>query len=144
MARPRHRLSASIAQPRHWATFLGAFAAAALVLAAVGIFGMLSYAVSVRRREIGVRIALGARPRAVVGMIGGRGLGHALVGTALGLVAALVGTRSVATMPFDVRANDPGPLAGAAVILLAVALLACWLPARRAAAIDPMEAIRFD
>jgi predicted permease len=138
------RLSASIAQPRHWATLLGGFAAAALVLAAVGIFGMLSYAVSTRRREIGVRMALGARRRAVIGMIVRRGLGHALVGTAVGLVAAVVGARSVATMLFGVRASDPAPLAGAALVLLAVALVACWLPARRAAAIDPMEAIRLD
>jgi predicted permease len=136
------RLSASVAQPRHWATLLGAFAVAALVLAAVGIFGMLSYTVSTRRREICVRMALGARQGAVVRMIVRRGIAHAAVGAALGLVGALVGTRSVATVLFGVGAHDPVTLAGVTLTLLAVALVACWLPARRAAAIDPVDAIR--
>jgi ABC-type antimicrobial peptide transport system permease subunit len=105
---------------------------------------MLSYTVSARRREIGVRMALGARRRAVIGMIVGRGLGHAFAGTMIGLVAAVVATRSVAAVLFGVRANDPGTLAMAALVLLAVALIACWLPARRAARIDPMEAIRLE
>ncbi|MEP7348158.1 MAG: FtsX-like permease family protein, partial [Gemmatimonadaceae bacterium] len=138
------RLYSSIAQPRNWAVLLGGFAAAALVLAAVGIFGMLSYTISERRREIGVRMALGARQRAVVGMVVRRGLTHALVGTALGLVAALVGTRALSTSLFGVSASDPVTLASVTVILLVVAVLACWLPARRAAAIDPVDAIRVD
>ena len=138
------RINASVAEPRHWTALLGAFAAAALTLAAVGIFGMLSYAVSTRRREIGVRMALGARQRTVVGMIVGRGLAHAALGTALGLVAALVGTRSVAVVLFGVSARDPVTLGTVTAILLGVALMACWLPARRAAAIDPMEAIRVE
>jgi len=142
MAPMRDRLMASIAEPRHWATLLGGFAAAALVLASVGIFGMLSYTVSTRRREIGVRMALGARQGAVVGMIVRRGLAYAGVGTALGLVAALVATRSVGTVLFGVTPNDPATLAAVTLALLGVAVVASWLPARRAAAIDPVEAIR--
>jgi predicted permease len=138
------RLMASIAQPRHWATLLGGFAAAALVLASVGIFGMLSYTVSTRRREIGVRMALGARQAAVVGMIVRRGLAHAAAGTALGLVAALVATRSVGTVLFGVTPHDPRTLAEVTVALLVVALVASGLPARRAAAIDPVDAIRLE
>jgi predicted permease len=138
------RLYASVAQPRHWATLLGAFAAAALALAAVGVFGMLSYMVSTRRREIGVRMALGARPRMVVRMVIGNGLAHAIVGSALGLAAALLGTRALTTVLYDVGPGDPGTLALATLTLLVVALVACWLPARRAASIDPLEAIRHE
>jgi len=138
------RLNASIAEPRHWMTLLGAFAVAALVLAGVGIFGMLSYTVSMRRREIGVRMALGARRQAVVRLVVGRGLLHATIGAVLGLGAALVATRSIATVLFGVSPHDPMALAAVTVILLGVALIACWLPAHRAAAIDPMDAIRLE
>jgi predicted permease len=144
VASMEERLYASVAQPRQWAALLGAFAAAALALAAVGVFGMLSYMVSTRRREIGVRMALGAGPRTVVRMVIASGLTHALVGSVLGLVAALVGTRALTTVLYDVSAHDPGTLGLATVTLLAVALLACWLPARRAAATDPLEAIRHE
>jgi ABC-type antimicrobial peptide transport system permease subunit len=105
---------------------------------------MLSYMVSTRRREIGVRLALGAGPRAIVRMVVGNGLTHAIVGSALGLVAALLATRALTTVLYDVSAGDPGTLALATLALLAVALVACWLPARRAAAIDPLEAIRHE
>lgn len=138
------RLYASVAQPRQWATLLGAFAATALGLAAVGVFGMLSYMVSTRRREIGVRMALGAGRGKVVRMVVGGGISHALAGSALGLVAAFAGTRLLTNVLYDVRPGDPGVLAAATVALLAVALVACWLPARRAATIDPLEAIRHD
>ena len=144
MASMEERLYASVAQPRQWATLLGAFAAAALGLAAVGVFGMLSYMVSTRRREIGVRMALGAAPRSVVRMVIRNGLMHALAGSALGLIAALIGTRALKTVLYDVSAGDPGTLALATLALLAVAMLACWLPARRAAATDPLEAIRHE
>jgi predicted permease len=136
------RLYTSIAQPRQWVTVLGAFAAAALALAAVGVFGMLSYMVSTRRREIGVRMALGAEPRRIVRMVVGSGLTHALVGSALGLAAALIATRAVTSVLYDVSPGDPATLLVATLALLIVALVACWLPARRAAAIDPLEAIR--
>jgi putative ABC transport system permease protein len=138
------RLYRSMAQPRHWVALLGAFAAAALGLAAIGIFGMLSYMVTTRRREIGVRMALGAGRRTVVRMIVGNGLTHALVGSALGLIAALLSTRALTTLLYDVSASDPTALAAVTAVLLAVALVACWLPARRAATIDPLEAIRHE
>lgn len=142
MATMDDRLYASIAQPRHWTTLLGSFAAAALVLAAVGIFGMLSYTVSSRRREIGVRVALGARRHAVVGLVVRRGMAHALIGIACGLGAALVGTRWMSASLFGVSATDPVTLAAVSALLLGAAFVACWLPARRAAAIDPLEAMR--
>jgi predicted permease len=138
------RLYRSMAQPRHWTALLGAFAAAALALAAIGIFGMLSYMVTTRRREIGVRMALGAGRRTVVQMIVRSGLTHAVVGSALGLVAALLSTRALTTVLYDVSASDPTALAAVTAVLLAVALAASWLPARRAATIDPLEAIRYE
>jgi len=138
------RVAESVAQPRHWTAILGGFAAAALGLAAVGVFGMLSYTVSARRREIGVRMALGARRRDVIGMVVRRGMGHALAGAAIGLVAAAGGARWLESALFEVRATDPPTLAAVTLLLLAVALVASWLPARRAASIDPMEAIRVE
>jgi predicted permease len=136
------RVHESIAQPRHLTALLGGFAAAAVALAAVGIFGMLSYTVSARRREIGVRMALGATRHTVVGMIVRRGMGHAVAGALLGLAVALVGTRWLASTLFDVGATDPLTLGAVTLLLLVVALVACWLPARGAAGIDPVEAIR--
>ena len=136
------RVYASIAQPRHLTTLLGGFAVAALALAAVGIFGMLSYTVSARRREIGVRMALGAPHGAVVRMIVRRGMGHAVAGAVLGLAAALAGARWLAGALYEVRATDPATLTAVTLLLLGVAFVACWLPARRAAMIDPTEAIR--
>jgi putative ABC transport system permease protein len=138
------RLYASVAQPRQWATLLGTFAAVALGLAAVGVFGMLSYMVSTRRREIGVRMAIGAQPRMIVRMVVGSGLMHAILGSALGLGAALIGTRALTSVLYDVSPGDPVTLGLATVALLVVAMFACWLPARRAAAIDPLEAIRHE
>jgi putative ABC transport system permease protein len=138
------RLYASVAEPRQWTMLLGAFAAAALGLAAVGVFGMLSYMVSTRRREIGVRMAIGAQPRMIVRMIVRSGLVHAIIGSALGLGAALIGTRTLTNVLYDVSPGDPVTLGLATLALLGVALFACWLPARRAAAIDPLEAIRHE
>jgi putative ABC transport system permease protein len=89
-------------------------------------------------------MALGAGPRMIVRMVVGSGLMHAIVGSVLGLVAALIGTRALTSVLYDVSAGDPSTLALATVALLAVALVACWLPARRAAAIDPLEAIRHE
>jgi putative ABC transport system permease protein len=154
VATMENRLYQSMAQPRHWATLLGAFAITALGLAAIGIFGMLSYAVSMRKREIGVRMALGAGRQSVVRMVVGNGLTHAVIGSAVGLVAALAGARMLASadqpdplqtqMLYGVSARDPATLALVTVVLLGVALFACWLPARRAATIDPLEAIRHE
>ncbi|HSR93171.1 MAG TPA: ABC transporter permease [Gemmatimonadales bacterium] len=138
------RVYRSVAQPRNWMVLLSGFATTALLLAGVGIFGMLSYTVRARRREIGVRMALGARQPAVVSMIVRRGMRHALLGTALGLAAAFAGTRALHSTLFDLSTTDPLTLAAVTLLLLGVALIACWLPARRAAAIDPVEAIRLE
>jgi putative ABC transport system permease protein len=142
VASMEERLYTAVAQPRQWATLLGAFAAAALGLAAVGVFGMLSYSVSTRRREIGVRMAVGAQPRRIIRMVVGSGITHAIIGSAIGVGAALLGTQALTNVLFDVQPGDPVMLGLATLALLVVALVACWLPARRAAAIDPLEAIR--
>ena len=142
IATMEERLYSSMAQPRQWAILLGAFAAAALALAALGVFGMLSYIVHARRREIGVRMALGAHGASVVRLIVGKGFRHAAVGSVIGLGAALIGTRALTTVLYDVSPADPRTLGMATLALLVVALFACWLPARRAAAIDPLEVMR--
>lgn len=138
------RLYHAVAGPRQWASLLGVFAGTALGLAAIGVFGMLSYMVGTRRREIGVRMALGARRTTVVRMVLASGLAHALLGTVVGLAVALLGTRSLAPSLHGVEATDPSTMALATTVLLGVAVVACWLPARRAAGIAPMEAIRVD
>jgi putative ABC transport system permease protein len=136
------RMYLSLTEPRHWTALLGGFASTAVVLAAIGMFGLLSYTVSARRREIGVRMALGARAGSVVGLILRRGVGNALLGLALGLAATLAMRRWLSGALFDVSATDPATLITVTAILFGVALAACWLPARRAARIDPVEAIR--
>ena len=144
IATMEERLYATIAQPRQWATLLGFFAAAALVLAALGVYGMLSYMVGSRRRELGVHLALGAQPQAVARMVVTSGLKLALVGSIIGLVVALVSGRALTNLLYQVSARDARTLALAAAVLLVVAFVACWLPARRAASIDPLVAIRHD
>ena len=121
---------------------LAAFAAAAALLAAVGIYGVMSYAVSLRTREIGVRMALGADPRSVLRLVVGGGMAVAVAGAAAGLAAAFLLTRLMAGLLYGVRASDPATYAGVAVALLAIAFAASWIPARRAARIDPMKALR--
>jgi predicted lysophospholipase L1 biosynthesis ABC-type transport system permease subunit len=121
---------------------LAAFAAAAALLAAGGIYGAMSYAVSLRTREIGVRMALGADPRSVLRLVVGQGMTVALAGAAVGLGAALLLTRLMAGLLYGVRASDPATYACVAAALLAIALAATWIPARRAARIDPMKALR--
>ncbi len=135
------RLHASIAQPRHWATLLVAFAAAALMLSAVGIFGVLSYSVRRQTREIGVRMALGADAGSVLGLVLRRGMTHATVGVVVGLAVSLYATRWLESMLFGVVATDPLTLGAVCTLLLLVAFVACYLPGRRAAKIDPIEAI---
>ena len=138
------RVYSSIASERNWATLLGGFAIAALALAAVGIFGMLSYLVTARKREIGVRLALGARRREVLAMILRRGMTFALPGAALGILVTLLTGRWLAAILYEVGAADLSTLTAVTLLLLAVAVLACYLPARRAASVTPMEAIRDD
>jgi hypothetical protein len=116
----------------------------ALVIGAVGLYGVLAYGVTLRRREIGVRIALGAAASDVSRMIARRGLALAGAGVAAGLVGALVTMRLMRGLLYGVSPTDPAALAATCAVLLAVALLASWLPARRAAAVDPIEALRRD
>lgn len=114
----------------------------ALTLGAVGVYGVMAYAVSMRRREIGVRIALGAEPRSVSRMISRQGIELGLAGTAIGLVVALIVTRVLRGLLFGISPMDPVTLAGTTIVLLLIALLASWGPARRAAAVDPSDALR--
>jgi ABC-type antimicrobial peptide transport system permease subunit len=119
-----------------------AFAALALLLASVGLYGVQSYAVTQRSREIGLRMALGATGRSVLGMVVGRGLALTGVGLAPGLALAAVGTRSMKTMLYGVDALDPSTFAGVAALLCGIAALACWMPARRASRVDPIVVLR--
>ena len=131
----------SLNDPRRWTVMLGAFAAVGMALAALGVFGLMSYVVRQRRREIGVRLALGAEPSAVTRLIVARGIRHAAVGSAIGLVVTLALVRRVNTMLFGVSPTDLGTIGSMAGLLLVVALFACWLPGRRAGKIRPLEAI---
>ena len=132
----------SIDNPRFFATLSAAFAALALVLAAIGIYGVMAYAVSQRTSEIGVRIALGATPGEVFRLVVGDGLKLTAVGIALGLAGALLMARSLSTLLFGVQPRDPVTLVATASILLLVAGVACGIPARRATRVDPMVALR--
>jgi putative ABC transport system permease protein len=123
---------------------MGAFAGQALLLACLGVYGVLAYGVSRRTHEIGVRLALGARPLDVIRLVLRQGAGMAALGVALGLVLAVGVGRLLEGILFGVSFWDPQPLFATAGVLVAVVLLACVLPARRAAAVDPMAALRID
>jgi putative ABC transport system permease protein len=132
----------SVAQQRFSMLLLGLFAAIALFLAAVGLYGVVAYTVSQRTQEIGVRMAIGAQRGDVLGMIVGGGMKLALVGVAIGLAGALALSRLLATMLYEVTPLDPPSYAITAAVLLAVAALACYVPARRAMRVDPIVALR--
>jgi predicted permease len=134
----------SISQERFQTFLLGSFSAIALVLAAVGIFGVISYSASQRTHEIGIRVALGAQPRDVLRLILGQGAKLALVGLGVGIIAAFLFTRLMSSLLYSVSPKDPVTFASVAIVLLAVALAACYIPARRAMRVDPMVALRYE
>jgi putative ABC transport system permease protein len=136
--------AAALAQPRFLALLLGAFAALALTLAAVGTYGVIGYLAARRTHEIGVRMALGARGEAVLRMVLGEAVALGAAGVAAGVLGAALLTRLLASQLYAVRALDPLTFVAVPALLLGVALLAAWLPARRAAATQPGVALRAD
>ena len=137
-------ISTSAAQPRMIAQITGLFAGFALLLAAVGIYGVMAYSVSMRKQEMGIRLALGARPADILRMVVGLGMRLTLIGVALGLACSLALTRLLASLLFGVRANDPFVFSAAALVLLIAAFLASYLPARRATRVDPIAVLRYE
>jgi predicted permease len=134
----------AVARPRLLAWLLGVFGTIGLTLGALGIFGVLAFAVSQRRREIGVRVALGASPRSVLRLILAQGMLLAVSGVVIGVVGAAILTRSMESVLFGIEPSDPWTFAQVITVLLGAAALASWLPARRALAIDPVMALRYD
>jgi hypothetical protein len=137
-------LARSTASDRFYTVFFAAFAAAALILAAVGIYGVMSFAVAQRTHEIGLRMALGAQRGQVLGQILREGMTTALIGTAIGGVGAALIGRLLSGAVYGVEARNPLTFVAVAALLLTAALIACLLPARRAATVDPMVALRQD
>lgn len=137
-------MNEAVARPRLLTVLLGLFGGLGLLLGSLGIYGVLAYLVTQRRREIGVRLALGAQGRDVLRLVVGRGLVLAVVGVAIGLVGALALTRFMQGVLYGVEATDPLTFVAVAVGLLGIAILASWLPARRAASVDPAVALRYE
>jgi ABC-type antimicrobial peptide transport system permease subunit len=137
-------LSDSVSPRRFSAVLIGIFAALALLLAAIGIYGVMSYTVSQRTQEIGLRLALGAQVTNVRGMILGQTLKLTLIGVGLGLAGAFVLARFLASLLFSIGTYDPVTYLGVAFLLIGVALAASYIPARRAMRVDPIVALRFE
>jgi len=130
--------------PRMGAALLALFGGLALILAVVGVYGVLSYSVNQQTHEIGIRMALGAQPASVLWLVVGQGLQLAGAGLALGLVGALLAMRLLSSLLFGVSTNDPVTFAGVSLVLVAAAVVACYIPARRATRVDPIIALRYE
>ena len=117
---------------------------AALLLAAVGIYGVISYMVTQRTQEVGLRMALGAEPRDVLRLVVGQGMKLTLIGVAVGLLASFALTRVMSSLLYEVEPRDPLTFVGVWLLLVSTALVACWVPAKRASRLDPMASLRFD
>jgi putative ABC transport system permease protein len=137
-------VSASLAQRRFLMETVALFALTALLLAGLGIYGVISYIVSERTHEIGIRLALGAERKSILQMVLRQGLGLALAGAAVGLVGAVIVSQLMTGLLYGVRSTDPLTFAGVALLLMIVALLACYIPARRALLVDPLVALRYE
>jgi putative ABC transport system permease protein len=137
-------IASSVAAPRFNTTLLSVFAAVALVLTVIGLYGVMSYSVAQRTNEIGIRMALGAQTRDVLKLIVNQGLRLVLIGLALGMAGALALTRLLSSLLFGVGTKDPATFVGIAALLALVALLACYVPAWRATKVDPLEALRYE
>jgi putative ABC transport system permease protein len=135
-------LDNSVAQRRFGVVTLGVFGGMALILAAAGIYGVVSYSVARRTQEIGVRMAMGAHTADIARMVVGHGMKLTVIGVALGMAGALATTRSLSGLLYGVTATDPVIFAAVPLLLAAVELLACWIPARRAMRVEPMTALR--
>jgi putative ABC transport system permease protein len=140
----RHRVSALAARPRFDAALLALFAAMGLLLASIGLYGVMAFLVAQRTQEIGVRMAIGASPAAIAGMVLGSAARWTVAGAILGIIGSLAAAQALKSILFGVAAHDVLALAGSAGVLIVVALLAVWLPARRAAAVDPVTALRVE
>ena len=134
----------SVAPERLNLTLFSIFAGIALLLAIVGIYGVMSYTVTQRTHEIGIRMSIGAQQRDVFKMVLGQGMMLALIGIAIGLVGAFALTRLMAAMLFSITATDPATFAGIAILLTTVALIACYLPGRRATKVDPAVSLKYE
>jgi putative ABC transport system permease protein len=137
-------VSDSIAQPRFNMVLLGIFAGLALILASVGIYGVMSYSVTQRTQELGVRIALGAQRRDIFSLVLKQGIILALIGVGIGLAAAIGLSKVVASVLYGISATDPVTFISVAVIMIAVAVVACFFPARKATKVDPLTAMRYE